>query len=152
MIKPPQLPVMSIVLAEASEYQRRILREALRSAHIRKVYEVSDGQAAIAAATRLFPDVMILDTDLPGASTLEIMRSLTRDPVGAMPIILTVSRPTVPFIEAARRLGLRDILARPIKPSALWSRLEGLVQTGRVTPGLVRSNGAGGTARMGADV
>ena len=143
MIKPPQLPDMSVVLAEASEYQRRIMREALRSAHIRKVYEVADGQAAIAAATRLLPDVMILDTDLPGASTLEILRGLSRETVAGMPVILTVSRPTVPFIEAAKKLGLRDILARPIKPSARWARLEGRVQTGRVTPGFVRAVSAG---------
>jgi DNA-binding response OmpR family regulator len=79
--------------------------------------------------------VLILDTDLPGASTLEIMRALSKDPVAATPIMLTVSRPTVPFIEAAMRLGLRDILARPIKPSALWARLEGLVQAGRIRCG-----------------
>jgi PleD family two-component response regulator len=135
MIKPPQLPDLSVLVAESSEYQRRLLREALRSAAIRKVYEVPDGQAVIAASTRLLPDVLILDTDLPGASTLEIMRALTRHPV-TMPIILTVSRPTVPFIEAAMRLGLRDILARPIKPSALWARLDTLVATGRIRPGL----------------
>ncbi|MEJ1935240.1 response regulator, partial [Nostoc sp. NIES-2111] len=73
MIKPPQLPDLSVLVAEASEYQRRLLREALRSASIRKVYEVADAQAAINAAVRLTPDVLILDTDLPGASTLEIM-------------------------------------------------------------------------------
>lgn len=150
MIKPPQLPDISVVLAEASEYQRRILREALRSAHVRKVYEVADGQAAIAAATRLLPDVMILDTDLPGASTLEILRTVNRDPSTAMPIILTVSRPTIPFIEAARKLGLRDILARPIKPSALWARLEMLVQAGRITPGLIRAPAIPGTQQIRA--
>lgn len=135
MIRPPQFPDMNVLVAETSEYQRRLIREALRSTGVRKVYEVGDGQSALDMVDRLVPDVMILDTSLQGMTGIDVLRQLSDKSDVSCPVILTVASPTLQFVEAAKRLGHRDILARPIRPSSLWQRLAHLLESGRIRPG-----------------
>ncbi len=146
MIKPPRIPDLTILLAEASEYQRRIVREALRSTGTHKVFDAAEAESALQSASKLVPDVMILDADLPGIDCLEVLRRLADDPDTTCPVILTVARPTIQFVASAMSIGQRDILAKPIRPSDLWRRIGRLIDSGRIRPGHVGGADAGRAA------
>tara|TARA_R110002073_G_scaffold74100_3_gene181145 strand:- start:47642 stop:48088 length:447 start_codon:yes stop_codon:yes gene_type:complete len=59
------------------------LREAL-TMHLESrgydVTEAADGEAALAEATRLIPDIAILDIVMPGANGWDVARSLRKNP------------------------------------------------------------------------
>ncbi|WP_058913301.1 nitrate/nitrite response regulator protein NarP [Entomohabitans teleogrylli] len=55
------------------------------------VGEASSGSEAIALASRLSPDLILLDLNMKGLSGLDTLRALRRDGVSARVIILTVS-------------------------------------------------------------
>ena len=57
---------MRVLIADDSALMRRLVTDAVVSAGHEVVGEVEDGEAAIAAASLLQPDVVVMDWDMPG--------------------------------------------------------------------------------------
>ncbi len=75
-------PHVSVVLAEGHDLLRHSLRGLLDSAAgIHVVAEAGDLAAGAREAAAQRPDVLVVDLDMPGGSSLELIRGLTeRDP------------------------------------------------------------------------
>ncbi|MFC7328494.1 response regulator [Marinactinospora rubrisoli] len=88
------------------------------------VGEAHTGAAALAAAERLRPDLVLLDVYLPDMSGLEVLRRLRESPdAGADVLVVTAAR-DVATIRAAMRGGVVHYLIKPFTREALWERLE----------------------------
>ena len=74
----------------------------LLSHHCEIVAEVADGNAAIDVATRLRPDVMILDLWLPKTDGLEVCRRLKRQEPAIKLILMSADVSSDPTEESAR--------------------------------------------------
>ena len=68
------------------------------------VAEVTDGASALAAATTLRPDVIVLDISMPGMSGLEVAAALRRQQSTAAIVFLTVHDDSQ-FVDAAMQSG-----------------------------------------------
>jgi two-component system response regulator ResD len=88
----------------------------------------SDGPAAIEAAARSRPDLVVLDLMLPGLDGLEVMRRLReqdRDPIA---VILLTAKGEESDRVAGLRLGADDYVVKPFSPAELVARVDAVLR------------------------
>jgi response regulator of citrate/malate metabolism len=83
--------------------------------------------AALSAATKHRPDLMLLDLYLPDASGLEVLRRLRAGPEPPDAIVLTAAR-EMATVRAAMRGGALHYLIKPFDYEALRERLAGYAE------------------------
>jgi two-component system alkaline phosphatase synthesis response regulator PhoP len=120
---------MKILLVEDEKGLVRTLSDLLRA----QGYEVeaaTDGnEGALKAATGRF-DLIILDIMLPGMSGWDVCRSIRRDGMDVLILMLT-ARTQVSDRVSGLRLGADDYLTKPFDPSELLARVESLLRRTR---------------------
>jgi PleD family two-component response regulator len=121
-----KLPDLVVLVADESTHMRRIVREILLRAGIKRILEATDGADAIAQYTTLLPDVVILEWELPLLSGEDFIRLARTSPETAKrdtPIVLMLANPQKTVVSLAIKLGIKDIVAKPLSPKALCSRV-----------------------------
>jgi len=105
--------------------------------------EAFDGPAAVEAAQRERPDLVVLDVMLPGFDGIEVMRRVHELPGDPVPVILLTARAE----ESDRLIGLRrgadDYVVKPFSPAELVARVEAVLR---------RSARSGAALEDGADL
>ena len=110
---------------------QRMLRRTL-SAEGYAVTVAGDGGAALAAAERFAPDVIVLDVAMPALDGLAVCRRLRTKGL-ATPILMLTARDAVEDRVAGLEAGADDYLVKPFAVSELIARLQALTRRGRVT-------------------
>lgn len=131
----PKLPDVSLLVADASPHMRRMIREIVLRAGVRRVLEAPDGAEAMGLLAEAKPDLVIVDWDVPvlsGEDFVRLTRTVATSPAPHVPILLTITRPRRSAIERAVFLGVNAILAKPFSPAAVWARLEEAIRRPRV--------------------
>jgi two-component system alkaline phosphatase synthesis response regulator PhoP len=103
----------------------RILRDYLERAGF-AVLTAGDGEAAVAAARRQRPDLVVLDLTLPSLDGLDVARALRRD--GEVPIIMLTARTEESDRVAGLELGADDYVAKPFSPRELVARVRAVLR------------------------
>lgn len=99
---------------------------------------VTDGEMAMEAARRDFPDMAVLDLNLPrkdGAEVLDYLRSLTED----LPILILTARQEPETRLKCLEHGADDFMQKPFSFAELRARCRALLR--RRSPGLVLRHG-----------
>jgi PleD family two-component response regulator len=129
-----KLPDLVVLVADPGVHMRRIVREILLRAGIKRIVEASDGAEALALYTNLLPDVVILEWDMPMLSGEDFIRLARSSPETAKrdtPIVLMLGNPAKAVVSAAIKLGIHDILAKPLSPKAVCTRVHSAVLRAR---------------------
>jgi CheY-like chemotaxis protein len=119
-----------LLVADSNPYLRRLTRMMLTNLGIKSIYEAPDGVTAIEAIRNVNPDVMILDWDmsvLDGREVMRIVRSPGMFPKPNLPIIMLTDRGLHSRVTAAVRLGVNELLLKPVSPKTLQQRLLGII-------------------------
>jgi two-component system, OmpR family, response regulator ResD len=107
--------------------------------------EAFDGPAAVEAARKERPDLVVLDVMLPGFDGIEVLRRLHEQPGEPVPVILLTARAE----ESDRLIGLRrgadDYVVKPFSPAELIARVEAVLRR-------AARSGAGASAEDDADL
>jgi DNA-binding NarL/FixJ family response regulator len=82
---------LRVVIADDHPFYRGGLVRLLRKAGIDVVAEASNGEAAIQAAERTEPDVVLMDLNMPGLSGAEATRRLIEQAPASRVVVLSVS-------------------------------------------------------------
>lgn len=126
---------IKILLADKSITIQKVV-EMLFSGKEYEVLCVSDGETALNEATRVVPDVVLADIDLPrmgGYSFSERMKQVPS--LAQTPVILMMSRDDV-FDEAkARKASIIDNIAKPFESQELISKVKKAVSAAPPRPG-----------------
>jgi CheY-like chemotaxis protein len=113
---------LRILLVEDNAQSRLIFAAALRGAG-HEVVEADSGEKAVLVASLYTPDLMLLDIGLPGMSGRGVAAELHAHPdVPRCPIIAVTAGVLEPG--EAERLGLVDVIRKPILPSELAARVD----------------------------
>ncbi len=105
---------------------RRMLQRTL-SAEGWEVTVAADGGAALVAAERSAPDVIVLDVAMPDLDGLAVCRRL-RSKGLPTPILMLTARDAVPDRVAGLQAGADDYLVKPFAVSELIARLHALTR------------------------
>lgn len=118
--------MIKIVIVEDDEY----LREEIMITFQKKGYSVS-GISSFAAPEQeilgLYPDLVVLDINLPGKSGFELCKWLKART--SFPILILTARDTLNDELTALGLGADDFLIKPCHPDRLLARAGRLLQT-----------------------
>src|SRR5262249_4226915 len=86
---------------------------------------IDDGRQAINCASRLEPDLIMIEFRLPFIDGIETARSiLSRKPI---PIVLITAYAAADFVRRAREAGVVAHLVTPVEPRQLTSIIEAAV-------------------------
>jgi DNA-binding response OmpR family regulator len=94
-----------------------------------RVEAVGDGRAALEAAERLKPALMVLDIMLPGMDGLEVCRRL-RAKNNPMPILMLTARDDDVDKILGLELGADDYLTKPFNPREMVARVKAVLRRG----------------------
>jgi two-component system alkaline phosphatase synthesis response regulator PhoP len=105
-----------------------------------RVFAAGDGTTGLAIARHEWPDLVVLDLNLPGIDGLDVCRALRRE--SAVPIIMLTARVEETDRLIGLELGADDYITKPFSPRELVARVRAVlrrVQGGVRQPGLVRA-------------
>jgi DNA-binding NarL/FixJ family response regulator len=107
---------------------RSLARRLLTSGGFEVVGEAANGQAAVTAARRLQPDVVLLDVQLPDIDGFEVTMRLRQDAAGPA-VVLTSSRDRSDYGERVDRSGARGFIP---KAELSGAAMRALIGSGRM--------------------
>jgi two-component system response regulator AtoC len=149
---PPRVTALHVLLVEDEPVLAKNLRRSLeRAGHT--VEWAERGEAAVAQAQTVRPDVVLLDNRLPGMSGLETLKALrAHDP--SLLVVLMTAFATLEDAVTAMRLGAADFVRKPIGLAELELAIERAVHNDRLQREVRYyrdhpRDGRGGTALIG---
>lgn len=98
------------------------------------VQVVDDGLAAVAAARRHPPDLVVLDLMLPGLDGLEVFRRLQEG--GPVPVVMLTALGGESDRLAGLELGADDYVTKPFSPRELVLRVQSVLRRSTTPPAL----------------
>ena len=111
----------TILYVEDNEMNRKIVRDLLKRTTY-KLVEAHDGEAGVAKAIEIKPDLILMDIQLPKLSGLDATRKLRADPAtAATPIVTITSFALSGDDQKAKEAGATAYLAKPYSPFDLLS-------------------------------
>ena len=117
-----------VVVADDEPLMRLLCRINLESDGA-EVIEAADGNAALALAREVRPDVVILDVMMPGANGFDVAEELLRDPrTMDVPIVFLSARAELNLQLQGIELGGFDYLTKLFDAVALKQTLERVLQ------------------------
>ena len=109
-----------VLVAEDDEMQAELIRRSLLAeGHTATV--VHDGRAALDAARRLAPDLIVLDLMLPVIDGFGVCRVLRRDE--DIPVVMLTARSEEDDVLLGLELGADDYITKPFSPRELMARI-----------------------------
>jgi CheY-like chemotaxis protein len=90
---------------------------------------MNDAKTALFAIGTIAPDLVLLDLHMPGMDGMEFLRAIkSNQHLARIPVIMLSARMDRDSVEAARKLGVIDFLAKPVSAEKLISRLDRLAK------------------------
>ncbi len=120
-----------IMVVEDDEDQREVVSIQLRAAGF-TVLPVEDGSRVIDAALALYPDLILLDANLPGLDGYAVCRMLKADPrLARTPVVFTTVRAKADDKAVGLLLGADEYLTKPLDLNELVLRITILLDRAR---------------------
>jgi len=120
----------TILYVEDNEMNRKIVRQLLKKTSYQLV-EAHDGEAGVAKALEIKPDLVLMDVQLPKLSGIDATRQLRAAPqTAATPILVITSFALSGDEEKAKAAGATGYLAKPYSPFYLLNRIRQLLPEG----------------------
>ena len=95
-----------------------------------RVSTAGDGEAALAQAMRLHPDLIVLDLELPRLSGFEVAERLRANPdTKSIPLNAATGYSHVKQLDRARHAGFDQIVIKPCEPDMLVEEIERLLES-----------------------
>lgn len=106
----------TILYIEDNEFNRKIVRDLLKRTKYQLV-EAHDGEAGVAKALEIKPDLILMDIQLPKISGLDATRMLRAEAAtAATPIVAITSFALSGDDQKAKEAGATAYLAKPYSP------------------------------------
>lgn len=116
---------MRVLVADDHSLFRDGIASLIEAAGFKVVGQVGDGQAAVEAALRLRPDLVLMDISMPQMSGLEALRQIKAQAPEVHVVMLTVSDDDASLLQAIQS-GARGYLLKNLNAEEFLDMLAGL--------------------------
>lgn len=133
-------PSSPLLLVADDEIHTTVMLERIFEREGFRVKSVNDGLAALEAAQRLSPDLILLDIQMPGMNGFDVLRSL-RDSgrTNTIPTILITAKARQPEdVAHGLNLGADDYIHKPFDPRELVARVQSKIRAHQLEDALQR--------------
>lgn len=128
----------TILIADDDDLLVALVQFKLEAAGHRVVV-AENGAAALEAAQRDRPDLIVLDAMMPVLTGSEVLARLKADPaIANVPVIMLTARRGQDDVVAALRGGAADYLTKPFIPEELLARVETALARSQASEPLAR--------------
>ncbi len=118
-----------LVLIADDDAGTRLLAAAALNQEGFRTEEAEDGLAALEAANRLQPAVVLLDMVMPRLDGFGVLGALRSRLAGtSIPVIVVTSNDDMDTERRCLELGAADFLVKPVQPNALVSRVQAVLR------------------------
>ena len=116
---------LTFLIADGADNFRKIAAGILRDFGATDILESRDGDDVLARLGRSQVDMLMCDVSLPGINGLKLTKKIRSDenPHRYIPIVILGSHTQLGMVEKARDNGANMVVAKPISPRSLYSRL-----------------------------
>lgn len=122
---PPDLP--KVLLVEDTEDNRQMMRKLLEMSGF-QVVEATNGKEAVEVASKVRPQIILMDLSLPFIDGIAATRQIRSLPgMGKVPIIAVSAHDTADFHSDALNAGCNAYITKPIDYPQLESIVNGLL-------------------------
>lgn len=111
-----------IIIADDESLIRLDLREMLTHLGYEVIAEAGDGRTAVDLATRLRPDLLIMDIKMPDLDGISAAEELTRERIA--PVVLLTAYSDQGLVERAREAGVVGYVVKPFREAELMPVIE----------------------------
>jgi two-component system chemotaxis response regulator CheY len=113
----------SCLLVDDSRTIRRAVRAMMAGLSF-EVTEAADGAQALAACEKAFPEVVLLDWNMPIMSGLDFLKALRAKPGGGAPIVIfCTTENSIEQIQAGLAAGANEYIMKPFDQEILKDKL-----------------------------
>jgi diguanylate cyclase (GGDEF)-like protein len=128
----------SILLVDDDPVTIRLVARMLGS--LADLRFATSGEDALRLARQLAPDLMLLDTEMPGMSGFDVCRTLKADPeLAGIAVIFITSHSEPAFEIAGFAAGAADFIAKPVSEPLLRARVMTQLRVKQLTDDLRRA-------------
>jgi signal transduction histidine kinase len=129
----------TLLIVDDEPEMQRYLKAMLDADY--NVYQAGDGEAGLAAAVELKPDVVLLDLMLPKIDGLAVCATLKRrEAIEGMKIVMLTARVDDEAKLRALENGADDFLTKPFSSVEIKTRLRNLIEAGKLERDLKARN------------
>ena len=100
---------MKILIADDSQFMRKVLKDLLHDAGYIDLVECADGKECLAKYTSEKPDLVLLDIIMPEVDGIEVLKMI--DKTAKVVVISAVGQEKM--VEEAKKLGALDYIVKP---------------------------------------
>lgn len=123
--------IKQILLVDDDMNIRTLAQMGLEGLTDWKVELASSGAEAVAKATEMQPDLIILDVMMPGMdgpTTLTELRKV--ESLAGTPVIFMTAKAQSHEVELYQKMGARGIITKPFDPMTLPDEIQGILSKG----------------------
>lgn len=127
---------LNAAIAEDSAHMRALLRSMLRALGFAEVIANASGKDTLRLITAGWPDVVLLDWNMPGMSGIDVVQKMKALPAPfcRIPIMIITAHASPQRLAQSKALGVNAFLCKPISIKVLESRLSKIVFGARPEP------------------
>jgi CheY-like chemotaxis protein len=95
------------------------------------VIQGEDGEKGIAQAKAHRPDLILLDTMMPGISGLDVLKVIRQDPdneISAIPVVMLTANSADADIKKAYEIGASSYIVKPFKREKILAEIDLLLE------------------------
>ena len=118
----PSSTARRVLIAEDEALIRLDLREMLQEEGYEVVGEAGDGEMAVTLATKLRPDLVILDVKMPKMDGIEAGAKIARERIA--PVVILTAFSQRELVERAREAGAMAYVVKPFQKKDLLPTIE----------------------------
>ena len=127
--------IRKILIVEDEKEIQDLLAHYLRKEGFAPIL-AADGEAALSAARREKPDLILLDILLPKADGLEVLRAVRSDAdLARTPVVMLTAKGDETDRVIGLELGADDYIPKPFSPREVVARIKAILRRSRGAPG-----------------
>lgn len=118
---------LKVLIVDDSGHMRSILATVLRGLGVKTILQADNGQTGLDSFESNLPDLVVTDWEMPvvtGPTFVRSIRNPNRGEPAFTPIILVTAHTDRSRVIEAAKLGVHEILTKPISVSGFAQRIE----------------------------